>query len=48
LLVFTLGRQYAEPLDQITELDPTRRLVAWFAILLFILVFIPVPLLSIS
>lgn len=48
LLVFTLGRQYAEPLDQITELDPTRRVVAWFAILLFILVFIPVPLLSIS
>ncbi len=48
LLVFTLGRQYAEPLDQITELDPIRRMVAWFAILLFILVFIPVPLLSIS
>jgi membrane-associated protease RseP (regulator of RpoE activity) len=48
LLVFTLGRQYAEPLDQITELDPTRRLIAWLAILLFVLVFIPVPLLSIS
>lgn len=48
LLVFTLGRQYAEPLDQITELDPVRRAIAWFAILLFILVFIPVPLLSIA
>lgn len=48
LLVFTLGRQYAEPLDQITELDPTRRLIAWLAILLFVLVFIPVPLLGIS
>lgn len=48
LLVFTLGRQYAEPLDQITELDPPRRVIAWFAILLFILVFIPVPLLSIG
>ncbi len=48
LLVFTLGRQYAEPLDQITELDPTRRIIAWLAILLFILVFIPVPLLSIA
>lgn len=48
LLVFTLGRQYAEPIDQITELDPTRRLIAWLAILLFVLVFIPVPLLSIS
>ncbi|MDI6814413.1 MAG: site-2 protease family protein, partial [Desulfitobacteriaceae bacterium] len=48
VLVFTLGRQYAEPLDQITELDATRRAVAYFAILLFILVFIPVPLLSIG
>lgn len=48
LLVFTLGRQYAEPLDQITELDPVRRAIAWFAVLLFILVFIPVPLLSIA
>ncbi|MCS6907971.1 MAG: site-2 protease family protein [Anaerolineales bacterium] len=48
LLVFAFGRQYAEPLDQITELDSARRLVAWFAVLLFVLVFIPVPLLTIS
>jgi membrane-associated protease RseP (regulator of RpoE activity) len=45
-LLFFLGRRSAEPLDQITELDPTRRLVAYFMILVFILVFIPVPLIS--
>jgi membrane-associated protease RseP (regulator of RpoE activity) len=46
LLIFTLGRQYAEPLDQITELDTPRKVIAFLAILLFILVFIPVPLLT--
>ncbi|MFZ5808824.1 MAG: site-2 protease family protein [Chloroflexota bacterium] len=46
LLIFTLGRQYAEPLDQITELDTPRKVIALLAILLFILVFIPVPLLT--
>ena len=48
LLIFVLGRQYAEPLDQITELDHTRKLIAWFAIFIFLLVFIPIPLLAIS
>jgi len=43
VLLLWLGRVHAEPLDQITELDPTRRLVGWFAIILFILVFTPVP-----
>lgn len=42
LLVF--GRQSADPLDQITELNPGRRAMAYFMILVFILVFIPVPL----
>jgi membrane-associated protease RseP (regulator of RpoE activity) len=42
-LLFWLGRVHAEPLDQITELDPRRRLIAWGIILLFILVFTPVP-----
>ncbi|MBT3321455.1 MAG: site-2 protease family protein [Anaerolineae bacterium] len=39
-----LGRRHAEPLDQITELDPKRRKWAFFALIIFILVFIPVPL----
>ncbi|MEW6029064.1 MAG: site-2 protease family protein [Chloroflexota bacterium] len=42
-LLFWLGRVHAEPLDQITPLDPPRRAVAVFAIVLFILVFTPVP-----
>ena len=42
-LLLLLGRMHAEPLDQITELDPRRRLLGWIAILIFILVFTPVP-----
>ena len=45
-LLFFMGRRAADPLDQITELDPTRRALAYFMILVFILVFIPVPLIS--
>ena len=43
-LIFFLGRAHAEPLDQITPLDPKRRLLAIFGVLVFFLVFIPVPL----
>lgn len=43
-LIFFLGRAHAEPLDQITELDPTRRLVALSALVLFVLVIPPIPL----
>ena len=43
LLLFVLGRQYAEPLDQITPLSPGRRVVAILGLVLFFLVFIPVP-----
>ncbi len=42
-LLYWLGRVYAEPLDQITELTPGRRMVGYFMILIFILVFMPVP-----
>jgi hypothetical protein len=44
VLIFVFGRTYAEPLDQITELDPKRRVLAILGIILFFLVFIPVPL----
>ncbi len=44
LLVFVFGRAHAEPLDEITPLDPPRRLLAVLAIIVFLLVFIPVPL----
>ncbi len=43
-LIFILGRTYAEPLDQITALDPNRRAVAILGLVVFILVFTPVPL----
>jgi hypothetical protein len=43
-LIFFLGRVYAEPLDQITPLDSNRRAVALLGLIVFILVFTPVPL----
>ncbi len=46
VMLLFLGRRSADPLDQITELDPGRRALAWFMILVFIIVFIPVPLIS--
>jgi len=45
VLIFLLGRSYAEPLDQITTLDGRRKLVALLALLVFLLTFTPVPLL---
>jgi len=43
-LVLLLGRTHAEPLDQITPLDPVRRVVAIGVLVLAVLVFMPVPL----
>ena len=44
LLIFLLGRRTAEPLDQITPLDPNRKILAVIGLIVFILVFTPVPL----
>jgi membrane-associated protease RseP (regulator of RpoE activity) len=43
-LIFIFGRFYAEPMDEITPLDPPRKALAVLGIVLFFLVFIPVPL----
>ncbi len=43
-LLFILGRVYAEPLDDITHLDDRRRWVAIISLMLFFLVFVPIPL----
>jgi membrane-associated protease RseP (regulator of RpoE activity) len=43
-LISLLGRTHAEPLDQITRLNPARRLLAIFGLIIFILVFTPIPL----
>ena len=48
VLIFLLGRVYAEPLDQITRLDQRRKILAVLGILIFILVFTPVPLIVIN
>ncbi len=44
LLLFVFGRQYAEPLDDVTPLDKNRRLLAIFSFFIFIVVFVPIPL----
>lgn len=43
-LLFFLGRVVAEPLDQITGLDQKRKALAILGIIIFFLVFTPVPL----
>ena len=43
-LIFIFGRTQAEPLDQITQLDSRRKALAILGIIVFVLVFTPVPL----
>ncbi len=47
-LLFWLGKVQAQPLDQITTLDPTRRLLAVLMLIIFILVFMPVPMMLLT
>ncbi len=47
LLILWVGRVYMEPLDQITQLDSKRKALAVLAIILFVLVFTPVPLINV-
>lgn len=44
-LILFLGRVHAEPLDQITELDNKRKVLAIIGLVVFVLTFTPVPLL---
>ncbi len=43
-MIYFMGRRHAEPMDQITELNPQRKLLSVLGILIFILIFTPVPL----
>jgi membrane-associated protease RseP (regulator of RpoE activity) len=43
VLLFFMGRVYAQPLEDLTELDPRRRLLAIITLVLFFLVFVPLP-----
>ena len=47
-ILFWLGRVNAQPLDQITTLDPPRRLLAFAMIIVFVLVFMPVPFMTLA
>ncbi len=44
ILIFLMGNVHATPLDDVTELDPRRRSLALFTMILFVLVFVPAPL----
>jgi membrane-associated protease RseP (regulator of RpoE activity) len=46
-LIFLLGRLYAEPLDQITPLNPPRKAIAVLGLVIFLLVFTPIPLIAV-
>lgn len=43
LLMFFMGRIYAVPLNDITPLDPARRRLAQVTLCIFLLIFIPMP-----
>ena len=47
-IIYFLGRMHLEPLDAITPLDPKRKAVAVLGIVLFFLLFSPVPFLQIT
>lgn len=44
LLLILLGRTYAVPLDDISPIDKRRRRIAVFTLIVFALVFVPIPL----
>ena len=48
IILYWLGRVNAEPLDQITTLDPPRRLLGFAMIIVFFLVLVPVPFMSLA
>ena len=48
IMLFLVGRYYAVPLDDVTPLDPFRRNLAIFTLVVFVLVFIPNPIYSLN
>ena len=42
-LVLLMGRTYAQPLDDVTELDNGRKIAAILALVVFLLTFTPAP-----
>jgi membrane-associated protease RseP (regulator of RpoE activity) len=46
VLIFLLGRSHAEPLDQITQLDPSRKTLAVLMLVIFLITLAPIPFIS--
>lgn len=46
MILFWLGNVRSQPLDDITELDPSRRALGIFTLLLFLLLFTPIPMVA--
>ena len=46
VLIFLFGRSHAEPLDQITQLDSRRKTLAVLMLVIFLLILMPVPIIS--
>jgi membrane-associated protease RseP (regulator of RpoE activity) len=44
ILIFLFGRAHAEPLDTVTPLSPRHRALAVLGLILFLLIFTPIPL----
>jgi membrane-associated protease RseP (regulator of RpoE activity) len=45
-ILFWLGNVRTQPLDDITDLDPSRRALGYFILLVFLLLFTPIPLVA--
>jgi len=43
VLIFLFGRSHAEPLDQITQLDPKRKALAVLVLIVFLVTLAPIP-----
>ena len=46
MILFWLGNVRSQPLDDITELDPPRRALGIFTLIIFILLFTPIPMVA--
>ncbi len=47
-IIFMVGRLYAQPLDEITQLDRPRRLLGVLILIILVLIFTPIPLVLIG
>ncbi|MCJ7694536.1 MAG: site-2 protease family protein [Anaerolineaceae bacterium] len=48
ILIIVFGRSYSEPLDQVTQLDRPRKILAIIVMIVLILIFMPVPLIMLT